>query len=754
MNRMYLKKLQLQGFKSFAKKTELSFTSPITAIVGPNGSGKSNTAEAFRFVLGEQSMKSMRGKRGEDLIFSGTSETPRSGRASVKLTFDNSSRFLDVDFNEVQIERVVNRDGSNEYSINGSVVRLKDILELLTGAHVGSSGHHIISQGEADRILNSNSRERKAAIEDALGLRVFQYKKFESERKLEKTEVNMKEVASLRRENAPHLKFLQKQVEKIEKTREMRENLKELYKDYFKREELYVAHHRKDLEEQIKTPRDMLARFEREFTEVKQALASSEQKDEKSDELIALETEIQKVRVKKQQMIHEAGRIDGEIASQQRLIEREQERLHSEESRTVLLKDVQTMAISVENEIIAVLISDDVSVVRSALHRIRDIMQLFTKNDSSKHDDDRISEFQRDSERLQKEADDIRQKNELIGIEEKQLDKKYAVLKETIEGEKDNQREAEKNMFRIRAEENKVRADLQYLEDMLGRIVFEEEEFRQDIVEASTLVGTAALDYKKHEIAESDVLAEERSIQRNRKKEIEKMKVRIEDAGGGTGEEITKEFNEVKERDIFLGRELVDMEKSAETLRQLIVGLEEEIDRRFKEGIVKINAEFQRFFALMFGGGSASLKVIQEQKRHRRDTDLNMEEIISDKEEQETEDGIDINVSLPRKKIKGLEMLSGGERALTSIALLFAMSQVNPPPFIILDETDAALDEANSRKYGDMVEDLSKHSQLILITHNRETMSRAGVLYGVTMGFDGVSALLSIAFEEAISVAK
>ena len=151
----------------------------------------------------------------------------------------------------------------------------------------------------------------------------------------------------------------------------------------------------------------------------------------------------------------------------------------------------------------------------------------------------------------------------------------------------------------------------------------------------------------------------------------------------------------------------------------------------------------------MFGGGNASLSIIQSKKRHLADL-----EMFSEGEEEEIEEGIDISVSLPRKKIKGLMMLSGGERALTSIALLFAMSQVTPPPFIILDETDAALDEANSRKYGDMVENLSKHSQLILITHNRETMSRAGILYGVTMGSGGVSKLLSVAFDEAVVVAK
>ena len=165
----------------------------------------------------------------------------------------------------------------------------------------------------------------------------------------------------------------------------------------------------------------------------------------------------------------------------------------------------------------------------------------------------------------------------------------------------------------------------------------------------------------------------------------------------------------------------------------------------------KINTEFQKYFALMFGGGEAKLVIAKKEKRARQ-TDADILETTLELEDEEG--GIEITVSLPRKKIKGLMMLSGGERALTSIALLFAMSQVKPPPFIILDETDAALDEANSRKYGDMVLNLSKHSQLILITHNRETMSRAGVIYGVTMDRSGVSKLLSIAFEEAAAVAK
>ena len=178
---MHLKALTINGFKSFAKKGDLSFTTPITAIVGPNGSGKSNVAEAFRFVLGEQSIKSLRGKKGEDLIFNGSESVSRSNRASVSIVLQNAEqggkRVFPLDFDEITIERVVHRDGTNEYSINGGKTRLKDVQELLAAANIGPTGHHIISQGEADRILSASAKERRELIEDALGLKVYQFKK-------------------------------------------------------------------------------------------------------------------------------------------------------------------------------------------------------------------------------------------------------------------------------------------------------------------------------------------------------------------------------------------------------------------------------------------------------------------------------------------------------------------------------------------------------------------------------------------------
>src|ERR1700739_2835973 len=235
-----LKSIELSGFKSFGKKSELVFTSPIASIVGPNGSGKSNVAEAFRFVLGEQSMKSMRSKRGEDLIWGGSPGLPRTNRGAVRVTFDNSKRLLDIDFKEVSIERVVYRDGQNEYLLNGTQVRLKDVIRLLAGANIGGSGYQIISQGEADRILNASPRERREMVEDALGLKLYQHKKIESERKLEETGNNIEKTKSLRREIAPHLNFLRTQVEKIEKAREMKDALAVKLNDYLARENAWI----------------------------------------------------------------------------------------------------------------------------------------------------------------------------------------------------------------------------------------------------------------------------------------------------------------------------------------------------------------------------------------------------------------------------------------------------------------------------------------------------------------------------------
>ena len=753
---MYLKSLELTGFKSFAKKTELNFTTPITSIVGPNGSGKSNIAEAFRFVLGEQSIKSMRGKRTEDLIWNGGGDAARANRASVKVVFDNRKKILNVDFDEVSLERVVYRDSSSEYSINGTQVRLKDIIELLAGAHIGSSGHHIISQGEADKILNANSKERREMLEDALGLKIYQYKREESERKLVKTEDNMKQVESIRREIAPHLKFLKKQVEKIEKTLELKEELRKLAKEYFKREDLYIKNGKKSIEEERKKPLEDLKRFEHELSLAKDVLSKSATHDAKSDEIIKLEGDLASVRSEKDTLSRELGRIEGAIGSEERIINRERELAAKEESRTVPLAEVQSVATIINEKISELENRRDDGAVMAFFAFVRKVFSDFVAKHRQAGAVGILNQSEDEIKRLKALRIDLENKLRILIEKEGVSRKTYSTLQDEINRDKDSSREAERAVFRIMSEENTVRGILSVIQSKEEKLSLVEVYFKRELHETAMLIGRDVLDFGNFVTAEVN---EDRLAQDDRRRLIEKMKIRIEDAGAGGGEEVMKEYKETGERDAFFEKELLDLHQSADSLKNLIVELEQKLDQEFRDGVLKINTQFGQFFTLMFGGGTAKLEIIREVKKKKSDTDLSgLEEGLSSETSSEDNDevleGIEIEVSLPRKKIKGLMMLSGGERALTSIALLFAISQVNPPPFVILDETDAALDEANSKKYGDMIESLSKLSQLILITHNRETMSRAGVLYGVTMGSGGVSKLLSIAFDEAVAVAK
>ena len=761
---MYLKSIEISGFKSFGKKSVLDFNVPISSIVGPNGSGKSNVAEAFSFVLGEQSIKSLRGKRAEDLIFNGGKDAPRSNRASVKLIFNNVQRILNIDFDEVAIERVVNRDSSSEYSINGSAVRLKDIVELLSSAHIGASGHQIISQGEADKVLNSNIRERREMIEDALGLKIYQNKKDESIRKLEKTEENLKQVESLRREIAPHIKFLKKQVEKIEKMVVMKEELTKMYHDYFRHEEEYIKFEKQNIATEKQPLLSVSGKLEKELVEAKQVLAKSVTKDSRSDDVVKVEDRLKEVRTLKDNLSRSVGRIEGEISSLFRMIKKQNEANSAMSKKTVDLSQVENVYKQIDLEIEEANSITEFSKIKEIFISIRKILSDFIERNKENEDKQAILDLENEIKKLELEKTGYEVKIREANNTETELSEQYAFLKNDIEKEKDSNRDAEKALFRIVAEQNEIRSKLNSLGSRESVLRRDEEELQRELQEASALVGLSALRYKDfwpidtngNALSHDQIVKEPRFVQEEKRRVMEKIKVRLEDAGVSGGDDVVKEYKETTERDSFLERELADLINSSTSLKNLIKELEEKLAIEFRNGVTKINIQFQEFFRAMFGGGSATLSIVKEKKRKKNsDTDLSVadsgEEIV---EEEEAEEGLDIEVSLPKKKIKGLMMLSGGERALTSIALLFAISQVNPPPFIILDETDAALDEANSKKYGDMIVELSKYSQLILITHNRETMARAGVIYGVTMGMDGVSRLLSIQFEEAVQVAK
>ncbi|RMG76345.1 MAG: hypothetical protein D6707_12395, partial [Bacteroidetes bacterium] len=236
---MYLKRLEIQGFKTFAKKTVLNFPNnkngkrALTVIVGPNGSGKSNTADAIRWCLGEQSMKLLRGKKAEDIIFSGSKQKAKSGFAEVSLVFNNEDKAMPIDFNEVTITRRLFRDGSSEYLLNNKAVRLADIQILLAQAGIGQRSYTVIGQGMIDHILTASPEERKLFFDDATGVRGFQIKRHQAVLKLKKAGENLFEVEMLLQEIKPRLSSLKRQVKRLEQREEIEKELRRIQRLYF-----------------------------------------------------------------------------------------------------------------------------------------------------------------------------------------------------------------------------------------------------------------------------------------------------------------------------------------------------------------------------------------------------------------------------------------------------------------------------------------------------------------------------------------
>ncbi len=737
-----LKQIEINGFKSFAKKSTIFFGSPIVGVVGPNGSGKSNVAEAFRFVLGEQSMKAMRGSKGEDLIWNGSAAVVRGNRASVALTFDNSQKLFPLEYADVIIERTVYRDGLNEYSINGTKTRLKDIHELLAQVHVGASGHHIISQGQADRILNASPKDRREMLEDALGLASVEFKREESVRKLEKTRQNISQVELLRKESAPRVAFLKKQIERKEKATDLQRELGLKMKSYFSKEHAYISASAQKILSGSEAPRRELEACEVQLKERSFAFERLEREgvpdtSEKDAERAKISSERTQVRYQMQEKERELGRLEGRVELAQRP-HREVPKSFiqiSESSVTAYESDVHHTVADVQES----------QNYKDGFHKMRGLTASFIDT-CKKSFGAVVPEVPREDVSI------LLGSKAIIEQELRELNEKEMHIAEKLEqfaqnaGRSEHKHaDLERDILRLRAQISELRATVREFDMRAETLSRDRRLFEENLREAGVLIGHHEV--KSSQFSEGDSeLGANRDAQERERQSIERLKIKLEEIGI-VGEEVVSEYKSAEERDAFLVRELDDLTRAQESLEKLVADLEAEMVRTFSEGVGLINVEFSKYFSLLFGGGEATLIETKEKKR------LRGEEDTTDEDAQE-ELGVDVRVHLPRKKISTLSILSGGERALTSIALIFAMSQVNPPPFIILDETDAALDEANSSRYADMTRLLSERSQLIVITHNRSTMSAAGILYGVTMGQDGVSKLLSVKFEEAQRVAK
>lgn len=279
---MYLKRLELQGFKSFADKTILEFKPGITAVIGPNGSGKSNISDSIRWVLGEQSMKSLRGSNSSDIIFAGTQNRKSLGFAEASIVIDNSDGKLPIEYNEVTVTRKIYRSGETGYFINKTPCRLKDILELFMDTGIGRDGYSIIGQGKIDEILSNKSEDRRRIFEEAAGIVKYRTRKQESEKKLEQTKLNLLRINDILSEIEGTIEPLKLQSEKAKKFLDLREELKGIEVGLF----LYnIENYKAKLEEIVKDIEIMQSQYNDEDKKLEEIKTLKEELKNEVDEI-------------------------------------------------------------------------------------------------------------------------------------------------------------------------------------------------------------------------------------------------------------------------------------------------------------------------------------------------------------------------------------------------------------------------------------------------------------------------------------
>jgi chromosome segregation protein len=699
---MFLQRLELQGFKSFAGKTVLDFPGGVAAVVGPNGSGKSNVTDAIRWLLGERESKNLRGAKADDLIFAGTEKRARAGMAQASIYFDNSSGFFPTEYKEVVITRRIDRDGNSSFYLNQSEMRMKDIIDFFARARLGARGLNIISQGESDAFLRATPIERRELIEEVLGLKEYLLKKNSATRELKNTGVNLDKARGLLEEIKPHLRMLKRQVGRYEERDELAAELAALENDYFGSRARAII---KDL-----------SRFEPEMASIDKEILS------KKEELSVLESGFKGIESSEPKAKSDLEAI------------REKRRALFSERMALVPKPVFVPAPVVESRE-----KKDPMTILGEIKILAESVMDISDSDELRKVLKKIVKAIVDLESAPIPAvaqAPIIKKDEAFETKIAEFDLLFEEL-DVAEKKLTSELEGFNKVFRdsLTALERK-KDEIQVLVDRRERIVFEREKIKyreEELENQLRAIGRSFAEFASMKDAREDIdqFSAERRI----------FKLRNELAAiGDVDEGIVKEAKETEERHDGLVSQIDELEKASSDLKELIKELDHKIHHEFSVALGLINGELSDFAKLMFGGGRVALKlqtpiapIVSEG-----------ETIAPEGDEEEVRQGIEIEVSLPKKRVKGLEVLSGGERSLLSVAILFGLISTSPPPFIVLDEVDAALDERNARRLGEILKRFEGKTQFIIVTHNRATMEAADVLYGVTMGDDGASKVVSL----------
>ncbi|MCL5016340.1 MAG: AAA family ATPase [Patescibacteria group bacterium] len=696
---MLLKRLELQGFKSFADKTSLDLDGRVISIVGPNGSGKSNVTDALRWILGERDAKNLRSSRAEDLIFAGTQTKPRAGLAQATLYFDNSTGFFPVDFNEVSVSRRVSRDGATQIFLNKSEIRLKDIIDFFAKSRLGARGLTTVNQGESDIFIRSLPIERRMMIEEILGLKEFRLKKAEAERKLKNSELNLEKAAALIEEIKPHLNFLRRQVTRYNNRENILESLRDLENKFYGSQIGTLNAELQKLAEEAQS-------VEKEISvKKKEELAAEEELNRvKSSEPEAAES-LKKIRDKKNKLLSRRGDLQRDLGKIEAKLELSGRKTGVDAGRLLsVFGEIKELIKESLNE-------TDLSKIKTILSKVAGLLGQ-AEGGSGEEDAD----IGLEKEKLLSEIKNLEKEIEDFGFEEDKLNVGIRGFNEEFS-----------RAFTLFEEKKR---EIEAFTQRLNRLLLDKEKTSFRLEEIKRELSESGRDPRTISASNGDIPENEKEVVKRQIMRFRQELASIGDVDQGT----LKEAEETESRHGFLVTQIDDLDKSIIDLKALIKELDGKIHDNFVSAFKSISEEFDKFIKIMFDGGNGKLILEKREVVPQENEAAPAPEVA----------GVEIEINLPKKRIKNLEVLSGGEKSLVSIAALFALVSVSPPPFLVLDEIDATLDERNARRLGQMVKRFATKTQFIIVTHNRAVMEVADMLYGVTMTPDGTSRILSL----------
>ena len=857
---MYLKSLNINGFKSFAEKTNIDFTDKVNVIVGPNGSGKSNVVDAISWVLGTQSPASLRTNKMEDVIFAGTEKLQQKGFSEVYLNFEVDEAKFNGN-SEISIGRKLFRDGTSEYFMNGVNCRLLDIQEFLIDVGIGKQQHIIISQGQIAEILNSKPEDHRTTIEEAAGILPLRIKKEKSLKRIESGEKEIKRAKDVLREIKKQLNPLKEQAEKAKLHQENTDLLKDksqklnvlMYKKFRNLHKNYEVENSKldtllskitneveDLKlDKIKLSKELgdgnslgtsFKEYSSSFSNISEKMRSiahiaSERRDNLDKEKIKFEEENEriskKIKLNNEQVVQLSNQLLNkkvELSNLQSIHSDVKNKLENiikkssasiEVNEALLDQEILNIQKDIDNssrvlndlenqitkwnkdlDISQNLYSEFLNGINLSQNKYRDFDNYSTHSesvlnrelDSSEHrkneelkkieilkeelnfknsflasvnDEDFKNELKKDKESLEKEFSQIEEQisnisNQLVASQEKinfltnETNSLTRQINEFDSSELSSNREGLTEVIDLakvfidfsKSTSSKLTNQAEYFEekygnsnkkilnidsqiDNLNRKYFEEKERKTDLlIKLNDQQNSMSQYYSKlinifglseEEITNFDTNDLNQKILED---EISIIESKIEEIG--TVNYLAKEdFESLNERFESITNTIDDLNLAKKELLQNIEDIEKEIVFRIESSFNSISVHFTEIFETLFPGGKGSLSF------------TNKENIL--------ETGIEISVQPRGKKVKKLSLLSGGERSLAAIAFLFSIFKSFPSPFYILDEVEAALDDANLHRMINLLNHVKDDAQFLIVTHQQQTMHAGDVLYGVTM---------------------